>query len=139
MAWKVGDTVSISKTISDSDVRTFAEISGDHNPVHLDDKYAANTVFGRRIAHGILTASLISSAIANHLPGPGTLYLGQTLKFVAPAFPGDTITATITVTAVREDKPILTLQTVCKNQAGQTVIEGEATVKAAVAKVGASK
>ncbi len=139
MAWKVGDTVSISKTISDNDIRTFAEISGDHNPVHLDDAYAANTLFGRRIAHGILTASLISNAIANHLPGPGTLYLGQTLKFLAPTFPGDTITATITVTAVREDKPILTLQTVCKNQNGQTVIEGEATVKAAVAKAGASK
>lgn len=128
MKWKVGDSVSVSKTITDDDIHRFAEVSGDHNPVHLDDEFARKTRFGRRIAHGMLSAALISNAIGNRLPGQGALYLGQTLRFTAPVYPGDTVTAKVTITKIREDKPILTLATVCSNQRNETVIEGEATV-----------
>src|SRR6187402_2393940 len=116
MKFKPGDTASLSKTIGDEDIRAFAEASGDHNPLHLDDEFAKQTRFGRRIAHGMLGASLISAVIANHLPGQGCIYLGQTLKFVAPAYPGDTLTARATVVSMREDKPIVKLETVCTNQ-----------------------
>jgi 3-hydroxybutyryl-CoA dehydratase len=128
MKFKVGDSACFSKTISDTDVRAFADVTGDHNPLHLDDEFAKNTRFGRRIAHGMLSASLISSAIANRLPGIGSIYLSQTLKFVSPVYLGDTITARVTVTAVREDKPILTLETICENQNQEVVVKGEATV-----------
>ncbi len=128
MNLKIGDTASISKTISDADIRAFADVSGDHNPLHLDDEIASQSSFGRRIAHGMLTGSLISSVIANKLPGQGSVYLGQTLKFVAPVFPDDTITARVTVTDVRVDKPIVKLETVCVNQRDEIVIKGEATV-----------
>ena len=128
MALRVGDTATRAKTFTDEDVRAFAELTGDHNPVHLDDEYAATTRFGRRIAHGMLAASLISAALANELPGRGTVYLSQTLKFTAPVFPGDTVEARVTVKQVREDKPVVTLETVCTNQRGETVITGEAVV-----------
>ena len=128
MKFKPGDTASISKTITDDDIRMFADASGDHNPLHLDDEFARQTRFGRRIAHGMLSASLISAVIARDLPGQGSIYLGQSLRFVAPVFPGDTVTATVTVTSVREDKPILTLETVCTNQRDEVVVKGEATV-----------
>ncbi len=128
MNLKVGDAATLSKTIRDEDVRAFAELTGDHNPVHLDDEYAAGTRFGRRVAHGMLAASLISAALANELPGRGTVYLSQQLQFTAPVFPGDTVTARVVVTKVREDKPVVTLDTVCTNQRGETVIRGEAVV-----------
>lgn len=128
MTIKIGDTASISKTITDADIKAFAAVTGDHNPVHLDDAFAAQTCFGRRIAHGMLTASLISSVIANELPGQGSIYLGQSLQFVAPVFLDDTVTARVTVTAVREDKPIVKLETVCFNQRAEVVLKGEATV-----------
>lgn len=128
MNLKVGDAATLSKTITDADVRAFAELTGDHNPVHLDDEYAAGTRFGRRVAHGMLAASLISAALANELPGRGTVYLSQQLRFTAPVFPGDTVTARVAVTKVREDKPVVTLETVCTNQRGETVIRGEAVV-----------
>ena len=128
MNLKVGDAATLSKTIRDEDVRAFAELTGDHNPVHLDDEYAAGTRFGRRVAHGMLAASLISAALANELPGRGTVYLSQQLRFTAPVFPGDTVTARVAVTKVREDKPVVTLDTVCTNQRGETVIRGEAVV-----------
>jgi acyl dehydratase len=128
MNLKVGDAATLSKTIRDEDVRAFAELTGDHNPVHLDDEYAAGTRFGRRVAHGMLAASLISAALANELPGRGTVYLSQQLQFTAPVFPGDTVTARVAVTKVREDKPVVTLDTVCTNQRGETVIRGEAVV-----------
>ena len=124
----VGDRASRTMTITDETIRTFADLSGDHNPVHLDDAYAAGTRFGRRIAHGMIAAGLISATLANDLPGPGTVYLGQTLQFKAPVFPGDTITATVEVKSVRPDKPIVVLATVCINQDGARVLEGEATV-----------
>ncbi len=126
--WKIGDSVSVSKTITDAEIHAFAELSGDRNPLHLNDEFAAASRFGRRIAHGMLSASVISNAIGNHLPGTGALYLGQTLKFVAPVYPGDTVTAKVTVSKIRADKPILTLETICSNQRGETLIEGEAVV-----------
>jgi 3-hydroxybutyryl-CoA dehydratase len=128
MALQVGDTDSLTKTITDDDIRAFADLTGDHNPVHLDDDFAQTTRFGRRIAHGMLSAGLISAVLANKLPGTGTVYLSQSLSFVAPVYPGDTITARVTVAKVREDKPIVTLETVCTNQKGEPVIRGEAVV-----------
>lgn len=128
MKFKPGDTASLSRTISDDDIRAFANATGDHNPLHLDEEFAKQTRFGKRIAHGMLSASLISAVIANDLPGQGGIYLGQTLQFVAPVFPGDTVTARVTVTSIREDKPIIKLETVCSNQRDEVVISGEATV-----------
>jgi len=128
MKFKPGDTASLSKTIDDDDIRAFASASGDHNPLHLDEEFAKGTRFGKRIAHGMLSASLISAVIAHDLPGQGSIYLGQTLQFVAPVFPGDTVTARVTVTSIREDKPIIKLETVCTNQRDEVVIRGEATV-----------
>ena len=123
-----GATASRTMTVSDEMIRAFAELTGDTNPVHLDDGYAAGTQFGRRIAHGMIAAGMISATLANDLPGPGTVYLGQSLKFKMPVFPGDTITATVEVLTVRPDKPIVTLSTVCTNQDGKVVLEGEAVV-----------
>jgi len=128
MKIKPGDTASLSKTITDSDIRGFADVSCDHNPLHLDEAFAQQTRFGRRIAHGMLSASLISAVIANELPGQGSIYLGQSLQFVAPVFPGDTVEARVTVTRIREDKQIVMLDTVCTNQRNEVVIKGEATV-----------
>ena len=128
MKFSVGDSAEITKTIEQADVDAFAAVSGDHNPIHVDEAFAKTTRFGRRIAHGMLTASLISSVLANKLPGEGSVYLGQTLKFIAPVFPGDEITARVSVKEIREDKPIVTLETICVNQRGETVIRGEATV-----------
>lgn len=131
MTFKVGDSAEITKTIEQSDIDAFANVTGDHNPVHVDEEFAKTTRFGKRIAHGMLTASLISAVLANKLPGEGSVYLGQTLQFVAPVFPGDEITARVTVKAIREDKPIVKLETICVNQRGEIVIRGEATVLSA--------
>ena len=131
MNFTVGDSAEIKKTIEQADIDAFAEVTGDHNPVHVDEEFAKTTRFGRRIAHGMLTASLISSVLANKLPGEGSVYLNQTLQFVAPVFPGDEITARVTVKEIREDKPILKLETICINQREEIVIRGEATVLAA--------
>jgi 3-hydroxybutyryl-CoA dehydratase len=130
MTLSVGDAAEISRTVTEEDVRAFADLTGDHNPVHLDEEYAAGTRFGRRIAHGMLGASLISAVLANELPGRGTVYLSQTLRFTAPVFLGDTVTARVVVKQVREDKPIVTLETVCTNERGERVVEGEAVVLA---------
>jgi acyl dehydratase len=124
----VGDSASRTKAITDAGIRAFAALSGDENPLHVDEEFAATTPFKRRIAHGMLSASLISAVLANDLPGQGSIYLGQTLKFVAPVFIGDEITARVTVTSVRDDKPIAKLETVCVNQHDEIVIKGEATV-----------
>ena len=127
---KIGDSASITKTFSDADVRKFAEITNDKNPVHLDEAYAAKTQFKRRLVHGMLTAGLISAVLGTELPGEGSIYLSQSLKFRAPVFIDDTITATVTVIKVREDKPIITLETLCKNQDETIAIEGEAVLLA---------
>ena len=123
-----GETASRTTIITDEMIRLFADLSGDNNPVHLDDAYAQTTRFGRRIAHGMIAAGLISATLANDLPGPGTVYLSQTLQFKAPVFPDDIITTTVEVKSVRPDKPIVTLTTFCKNQDGKVVLEGEAIV-----------
>ena len=130
LALQPGEKASRTTLISDDMIRVFADLTGDTNPVHLDDTYAAGTRFGRRIAHGMIAAGLISAALANDLPGPGTVYLSQTLQFKAPVYPGDTITTTVEVKSVRPDKPIVTLATFCKNQNDQVVLEGEAIVLA---------
>lgn len=128
MDFKPGDSATYAKTITDEDIRAFASLLGDTNGLHTSDEYARKTRFGRRIAHGMLGASLVSTVLGTRLPGPGTIYLSQSFKFVAPVFPGDTVTATATVKSVREGKPVLTLETVCTNQHGETVITGEAVV-----------
>ena len=127
-AFTVGEKASLSKTMSESDVETFARLTGDVNPVHVDEAYAKTTRFGGRIAHGMLTAGLISAVLGTRLPGPGGIYLNQTLKFTAPVRMGDTITATAEVTAYREDKRIVTLKTDCTNQRGELVLTGEAVI-----------
>jgi 3-hydroxybutyryl-CoA dehydratase len=125
----VGMQATLSRTITEGDIRLFAEVSGDHNPIHLNAEYAERTLFGKRIAHGFLIGSLISAVLGNDLPGPGSIYLGQTLKFLAPIHIGDTVKVTVKVVAVREDKRIVTLHTECTNQHGALVLSGEATVK----------
>ena len=125
---QVGEKAILTRTITGEMVVAYADLIGDHNPVHLDETFAATTRFGRRIAHGMFVTGLISTVLASELPGPGTAYLSQTLQFKAPVYLGDTITVTVQVTRVREDKPIITLATICVNQASKTVIEGEAVV-----------
>jgi 3-hydroxybutyryl-CoA dehydratase len=127
-ALHTGDKASRTTVITDEMIRAFAGLTGDTNPVHLDDAYAAGTRFGRRIAHGMIAASLISTTLANDLPGPGTVYLSQTLQFKAPVYPGDAITTTVEVKNVRADKPVVTLATLCRNQDDTVVLEGEAVV-----------
>jgi len=127
-SFKLGDKASRTQLITDEMIRSFASLTGDTNPVHLDDNYAAGTRFGRRIAHGMIAAGLISATLANDLPGPGTIYLSQTLEFKRPVYPGDTITTIVEVKNVRPDKPIVTLGTVCTNQDNKIVLEGQAVV-----------
>ena len=123
----VGQTAEYSKQVSDSEVMSFAGITGDFNPVHVDAEAAARTRFGGRIAHGMLSAGLVSAAIANRLPGPGSVYLAQTLRFTAPVRLDDTITVKLTVTELLSKKRVK-LSTVCRNQNGETVLDGEATI-----------
>jgi 3-hydroxybutyryl-CoA dehydratase len=125
----IGARATRVRTITDNDIVRFAEVSGDRNPVHLDADYAARSPFGQRIAHGFLTGSMISALIGMELPGAGSIYLGQTLKFLAPVHIGDTVTASVEVIGVREEKRIITLRTDCTNQDGVLVLTGEAVVK----------
>jgi 3-hydroxybutyryl-CoA dehydratase len=120
----------LTKTFSDADVRAFADISGDKNPIHLDDEYAEQSRFKQRLVHGMLTSGLISAVLGMQLPGPGSVYIRQKINFRAPVFINDTITATVTVSTVRTGKPIITLETVCKNQDGTIVLDGEAVLLA---------
>jgi len=128
MTFEVGQQATIRKVITARDIELFGEVSTDLNPLHFDDSYAATTRFGERIAHGMISAGLISAVIGNHLPGAGAVYLGQTLRFQAPVKINDEITVTATITAIREDKPIFTIETICTNQAGTVVTSGEAKV-----------
>lgn len=125
---KIGDSASMAKTISESDVYLFAGITGDHNPAHVNEEASRQTAFGGRIVHGILSAGLISAVLAMKLPGPGTIYLGQELKFTKPVRFGDTVTATCTVSEILAEKNIVKLDTICTNQQGEVVIKGVATV-----------
>ena len=123
----VGLSAQYSRVVSDREVMSFADITGDFNPVHVDDEAAEKSRFGGRIAHGMLSAGLISSAIANVLPGAGSIYLAQTLKFTAPVRLDDTVTVTLTVTELLS-KNRLKLSTVCRNQRGEMILDGEATI-----------
>ena len=124
---KPGDSASTGKTITEADILLFAAVSTDTNPVHIDAEAAAGSLFKERVAHGMLSAGLISAVLGTKLPGPGTVYLSQTLRFRAPVKIGDTVTATVTVTALDAAKKRATLSTVC-TVAGRPVIEGEAVV-----------
>jgi len=121
-----GQQASITRVVTAADVEAFAGISGDTNPVHLDQEFAAKSRFKKRIAHGILSAGYISAVLGSKLPGPGTIYLSQSITFKAPVFLDDTVTATVTVLNYRPDKHILTLRTECTNQDGIVVLEGQA-------------
>ena len=126
---EIGLKRSLTKVVTDRDIELFAEVSTDRNPVHLDDDYAAGTMFKGRIAHGMLTAGLISAVIGEQLPGHGTIYLGQNLKFMAPVRPGDQVLAEVSVTAIDEKRRRVTLETICS--VGDTVVlKGEAQVLA---------
>ncbi|SON52109.1 MaoC family dehydratase [Vibrio tapetis] len=129
MTLKVGQVATIEKCLDKNSVAQFATLAEDYNPVHLDEEFAATTPFERPIVHGMLASSLVSGILASKLPGSGSIYLGQTLKFVCPIFVGETITAKVEVTHIREDKPIATLATQIFNQAGELAVSGEATVR----------
>lgn len=125
-SYEIGMSASYTKIIGEDDVNTFAEISGDTNPVHLNVKYAENSLFRKRIAHGMLVASLISKVLGTMMPGEGSIYLKQELKFVNPVFIDDEITASVMVTSFEQEKRIITLDTKCINQADEEVIVGRA-------------
>ena len=122
----VGQTATIRKTISESDINAYAGLTGDFNPVHVDAEYAARSRFGSRIAHGMLTAGLVSHVLGMRLPGTGAIYLGQTLRFTAPVRAGDTIEARAEVVELVPAKRRVRLKTICQNQLGEKVLEGEA-------------
>jgi len=121
-----GQTSSITRTVTAAEVEAFARVTGDTNPVHLDEAYAAGTRFGRRIAHGMLVASYISTLLGTQFPGPGSIYMTQNLSFLRPVFLGDTLEVSVTVLRFRADKSILTLETAIRNQRGEKVLAGEA-------------
>ena len=125
---KIGDSFSTSRLVTDEIIRKFADVSGDYNPIHLDDEFAKTTRFGKRIAHGMLSGAFISAVLGNEFKDRKIVYLSQTMKFTAPVFIGDTVTATGTITNIREDKGIVTLETICTNQNGETLVKGEAAV-----------
>lgn len=124
----VGASASATNIVEASVVEDFARLTGDTNPIHLDESYAQDTRFGRRIAHGMLAGGYISAILGTTLPGPGSIYLSQTLSFHAPMFLGDVITTTVTIHHIREDKPVVTARTECVNQEGIAVVTGEAVL-----------
>lgn len=123
----VGQTAEMSRVVGAADIEAFAEVSGDNNPVHLDEAYASTTTFGERIAHGMLSAGYISALLGTRLPGPGVIYLSQSLRFRRPVRIGDLVVARVTITQLDEAKARATLETVCE-VGGKTVIDGEALV-----------
>ena len=125
---QAGDSASFTKTVTETDVILYAGITGDFNPAHVDDVEAKKGMFGGRIAHGMLSAGFISNVLGTTLPGPGTIYMGQELRFTKPVFIGDTVTATVTVQELNLEKNRVKLETVVKNQDGEDVITGFATV-----------
>lgn len=130
---EIGMSRHLQKVVTERDIELFAEISTDRNPVHLDESYALDTIFEGRVAHGMLTAGLISAVIGEQLPGHGSVYLGQTLRFLAPVRPGDTVRAEVTVSAIDHARRRVTLETVAR--VGETeVLKGEALVLAPSAK-----
>jgi len=125
---KIGDSAYFQKTITETDVYMYAGISGDINPAHINETYMKDSMFKGRIVHGMLTAGLISAVLGTLLPGPGTIYLGQDLKFLAPVRFGDTIEARVTVIEKKCEKNKIICETVCTNQDGKMVLTGSATV-----------
>lgn len=125
---KIGDSASFSKTVTETDIVMYAGITGDLNPAHINAEYAKGNMFGQRIAHGMLSAGFISNVLAMQLPGPGSIYLGQELKFVKPVFIGDTVTATVTVAEIMSERNRVKMETTVTNQRGETVIVGFATI-----------
>lgn len=126
--FKIGDSHEITKVFSKEDVIAFAKLSMDVNPLHIDPEFAAHSIFKKPIVHGMLTASLFSAVIANHLPGSGSIYIKQDLVFLAPVFHGDSITAHIEISAIDFLKHRLSLTTTCTNQTGKKVLEGSAII-----------
>jgi len=126
---KIGDEASLTKTITEDNIMDYADLTGDRNPVHVDAKQAAQSMFGERIAHGMLVAGLFSTVMGTKLPGPNSIYLGQDLKFTAPVKIGDTVKATVAVLEKRDDKRLIKLQTIATNQHGEIVIDGTALIK----------
>ena len=124
----VGDAATLTRVVTDADIAHFADATGDRNPVHFDDAYAAGTRFGGRIAHGMLTAGLVSAAIANELPGAGSVYRSQSLRFRRPVRPGDAVTVRVEVLDVNAGSRRVRLATACTNQDGEVVLDGEAEV-----------
>jgi 3-hydroxybutyryl-CoA dehydratase len=125
----LGQSADLSRVVSAADIDAFAAVTGDHNPVHLDETYAAATRFGGRIAHGMLSAGYISAILGAHMPGPGAIYLSQTLRFRRPVRIGDTVVASATITEIDAARARVTLKTVCK-VGGDVVVDGEAVVLA---------
>jgi 3-hydroxybutyryl-CoA dehydratase len=126
---KVGDEASLTRTITEVHIVNYAGLTGDMNPVHMDHEHASQSMFGERIAHGMLVAGLISAVLGTQLPGPNSIYLGQDLSFTAPVKIGDTVRVTVTVTEKRDDKRIIKLRTTATNQRREMVIDGTAVVK----------
>ena len=125
---RLGQRATFSKTITEADIQGFADLTGDRNPLHLDAEFAGRSRFGRPVAHGLLVAGIISAALGTRLPGAGAIYLSQSLRFLKPVYPGDTVTATVEVTAWQEDRGVVTLRTTCANQSGDVIIDGEAVL-----------
>ena len=125
---KVGDTASITRLFTDEDVRLYADLSTDHNPVHLDEDFAKQTQFGQRIVHGMLVSSLFSALLGEHLPGHGTIYMSQNIQFKAPVYLNTPVIATVEIVNIREGKPIVTLQTTCVDERGKVLVTGEAVM-----------
>jgi 3-hydroxybutyryl-CoA dehydratase len=125
----LGERAERTRTFTEADVIAYAELSGDHNPIHIDSEYAAQSRFGRRIVHGFLTAGMISALLGTELPGIGSIYVSQTFKFVAPVYIGDSVTASVEVTGIREERRLVMLRTDCVNAEGMLVLTGEAIIK----------
>ena len=124
----LGQSAEVVHVVTEDDIRVFGKLSGDHNPLHFDENWAKKTMFKGRIAHGILTASFISAAIGMYLPGPGTIYMSQSMRFLGPVRINDTITARVEVATLNDEKERVTLKTTCTNQHGKVVLDGEALV-----------
>ena len=125
----IGQSASLKKVYSSNEVNAFAELSMDKNPIHLDEAYAEQTMFGKRIVHGFLVGSLISAVFGTVLPGEGAIYLHQEMNFRKPVFHGEEITATVTVTNIKKEKSILYFDTKCENGRGEIVVDGNAVLK----------
>ena len=129
MNFTIGQIAQFSRTVTETDFILFAGLSGDYNPIHMDKEYATNTFFRERISHGLLTASFFSRLLGMHLPGPGSVYVSQTLLFTKPVYIGDTITTCGEVLALDEGKRLITVRTTCINQNGDMVLDGEGVMK----------